>query len=104
MPLRDNRRVASDAARERLRASPAIRIEFAQLRHRLLHDLAAVTHRTNQLPVHMRLAVLLASRMAQVHALAFSRPRTSIATRRSPLHTLLRLNKRKFHRRESSPR
>ena len=103
MPLRANDRVASDAARQRLSTCPATGIEFAKLRHRLLHHLAAVAHGTNQLPVHMCLAVLLASGMAQVHALAFSRPRTSIATRRSPLHPLLPLEEGKFHHGKNPP-
>src|SRR3970282_1359722 len=103
MPLRRTGRIARDAARERLSPCPPFGIELAQLRHRLLNHPATVTHRANQLPVHVRLAILLSRRVPQVHESAFSASRTSIATRSSPLHHLLRLPEYEFDPRSDSP-
>jgi hypothetical protein len=43
-------------------------IEFAELRHRLLNDPTTNTHAAHQAPVAVNLPVLLANRVAQVHA------------------------------------
>jgi hypothetical protein len=66
MALQTDRR-AADAAGERLRPRSTGCIQFAQLSHRLLHDLATMARGPHELPIHVRLAVLLAGRVAQVH-------------------------------------
>jgi len=49
------------------RTGTALGIQFAQLCHRLLDDLAAHPHRAHQLPVRMDLALFTPCRMAEVH-------------------------------------
>ncbi len=58
---------AGNRASQRSRAGASLGVELAELRHRLLHNLAADAHRAHQTPVRMRLAVLHARRVAQVH-------------------------------------
>ena len=43
-------------------------IELAKMRHRLLNDAPADAHAAHQAPIAVNLPVLLANRMAQVHA------------------------------------
>jgi hypothetical protein len=43
-------------------------IKFAEMRHRLLNDATPNPHAAHQTPIAMNLAVLLASRVAQIHA------------------------------------
>ena len=61
-------RPPDDAARQRCGSRAPLRIELAQLRHRLLHHLAAAAHRAHQPPVDVRLAVFASCRVPQVHA------------------------------------
>ncbi len=60
---------AGDRAGQGLRPRAALRIEFAQVRHRLLHDLAPDAHRADQPPVRVDLAILPARGVAQIHLL-----------------------------------
>ena len=50
---------------------PALRVQLAEMRHRLLPDLPSDPHRAHQPPVGVRLAVLHARRVAQVHYSAY---------------------------------
>jgi len=58
--------------RQHPRRDPALLVELAKVRHRLLDHPLADTHAAHQAPGAVRLAVLLANRMAQVHAPAQS--------------------------------
>ena len=61
-------RRADQPARQRARLNPPVLIELAKLRHRLLNHPPPDTNAAHQTPVAMNLAVLLANRVAQVHA------------------------------------
>ena len=61
-------RSADHMLRQRPGCNPAALIEFAELRHRLLNDAPADTNAAHQAPIAMKLPVLLASRVAQIHA------------------------------------
>jgi hypothetical protein len=62
---------AGDRAGQRPRLGAALGVELTELRHRLLHDLAADAHRADQAPVGVGFAVLHARRVAQVHCPAY---------------------------------
>ena len=59
---------ADQMARQRPRLKPSVLIELAKLRHRLLDHAPADAHAAHQAPVAVNLPVLLANRVAQVHA------------------------------------
>ena len=61
-------RDADQPARKRARLHPSVLIELAKVRHRLLDHPPSNAHAAHQAPIAMNLAVLLANRMAQVHA------------------------------------
>src|SRR5262245_59471875 len=54
--------------RQRPCLDPSMLVEFTKVRHRLLDHPLADPHAAHQAPVAVDLAVLLANRMAQVHA------------------------------------
>jgi hypothetical protein len=69
--VREQRRLlrcADQPCRQRTRFEAALLIELTQMRHRLLDHPSTHPDAAHQRPVAMDLAVLLASRMAQVHA------------------------------------
>ena len=68
---------AGDLSRERLRVGAAFRVQFAELRHGLLHDLAVAANRTNQAPVDVLLAILPNRRMSEIHDRTPPRPNVS---------------------------
>src|SRR5208337_3227869 len=59
---------ANQPARQSARLDPSALVEFAKLRDRLLDHPPPNTNAAHQGPIAMNLAVLLANRMAQVHA------------------------------------
>jgi len=61
-------RSADQPAREGPRYQAPLLIELAKLRYRLLNDSTPNTNATNKTPVTVGLSVLLANRMAQIHA------------------------------------
>ena len=65
-------------------------IEFAQLRNGLLNHALADTYAANQSPVAMNFAVLLAGRVAQVHAHYQNRQNAKRKHPRSALHAQIR--------------
>ena len=67
-------RCADQSARQRARFEAAAFVEFAEMRNRLLDHSPPHPDAAHQRPVAMDLAVLLASRVAQVHAPSKSRP------------------------------
>jgi len=69
----------------------AVLIELAELRHRLLNDATTDAHAAHQPPVTMDLAVLLARRVAQVHAAYQSRRQRKRKHPRSALHARIGL-------------
>jgi hypothetical protein len=69
--------LAHDRARQRLGPRVTRRVEFAEVRHRLLDDLAPHADRTDQTPVGVGFAVLHPRRVAQVHLPRICRSRTS---------------------------
>jgi hypothetical protein len=61
-------RRADQAARQRAGPNLTARIEFAKMRHRSLDNASAMTLAAHETPVAMRLGVLPANRVAQIHA------------------------------------
>ena len=61
-------RGADQPARQRARLDPSALVELAKLRDRLLDHPPSDTNAAHQGPIAMNLPVLLANRMAQVHA------------------------------------
>jgi hypothetical protein len=61
-------RDADQPARKRARLDSSALIELAKMRDRLLDHPPADPNAAHQAPIAMKLAVLLANRMAQVHA------------------------------------
>ena len=61
-------RDADQSARKRARFHPPALVELAEVRHCLLDHAPSNAHTAHQAPITMNLAVLLANRMAQVHA------------------------------------
>src|SRR5271165_1390342 len=61
-------RCADQPCRQRTRHKPALLIDLAEMRHRLLDHAPTHPDAAHQRPVAMDLAVLLACRVAQVHA------------------------------------
>ena len=59
---------ADQPARKRSRLNAPVLIELAEMRHRLLDDAPPDTHAAHQPPIAVNLPVLLANRVAQVHA------------------------------------
>jgi hypothetical protein len=59
---------ADHMPRQRPRFNTTAFIEFAEMRHRLLNDATTDPHAAHQTPIAMNLSVLLASRVAQIHA------------------------------------
>ena len=55
-------------ASQRPRLNPAMLVQFAKIRHRLLDDTTPDTNAAYQAPIAVSLSVLLANRVAQVHA------------------------------------
>src|SRR5258707_9512771 len=60
--------IANQPARQRPRLNATVLVEFAKMRHRLLDDPTPDTNAAHQAPVAVNLPVLLANRVAQVHA------------------------------------
>jgi hypothetical protein len=56
------------SARKPSRLNAAMLIKLAKLRHRLLDDATPDTHAAHQAPIAVNLPILLANRVAQVHA------------------------------------
>ena len=56
------------SARKRSRRNASVRIDLAKMRHRLLNDAPPDTNAAYQPPIAVNLPVLLANRVAQVHA------------------------------------
>src|SRR5215468_492998 len=54
--------------RQGTRHQAPLLIELAKLRYRLLNDATPNTNATNKTPITVGLSVLLANRMAQIHA------------------------------------
>jgi len=67
---------ADQMARQRPRLKPSPRVELTKLRHCLLDDAAADPHAAHKTPVAMDFAVLPSRRVAQVHALITTQPRS----------------------------
>jgi len=61
-------RGADQPARQRARFRPSALVELAKLRDRLLDHPSSDTNNAHQGPIAMNLPVLLANRVAQVHA------------------------------------
>ncbi len=59
---------ADQTPRQRPRLDATVLIELAEMRHRLLNDATTNTNAAHQAPIAMNLAVLLANRVAQIHA------------------------------------
>src|SRR5262249_48176423 len=59
---------ADQMAGQRPRLKPTVLIEFAEMRHGLLNDPPSNAHTAHQTPIAVDLAVLLANRVAQIHA------------------------------------
>src|SRR4029078_5450404 len=59
-----------------------LRAHLSELRHRLLHHLAAAANRTHQAPIRVHLAVFTSRAVSQVHASTFF-------TRHLPVRNLL---------------
>ena len=59
---------ADQPARQRARLGPSALVELAKLRNRLLDHPSSDTNAAHQGPIEMNLPVLLANRVAQVHA------------------------------------
>src|SRR5262249_42601906 len=62
------------SARKNSRLNASVLIELTQMRHRLLDDASPDAHAAYQAPIAMNLSVLLANRVAQVHAPSEPRP------------------------------
>src|SRR3990172_6830869 len=56
-----------DLSRQGLRPGAPLGVQLAELRHRLLHHLAVAPHRADEAPVDVRLAVLAANGVPQIH-------------------------------------
>ena len=61
-------RRADQPARQRPRLNPAVLVKLAKMRHRLLNDATPDANAPHQTPIAVDLPILLANRMAQVHA------------------------------------
>ncbi len=61
-------RGADQPARQRARLDPSALVELAKLRDRLLDHPPSNPNAVHQVPIAMNLPVLLANRVAQVHA------------------------------------
>ena len=61
-------RRADQPAGQRPRLNAAVLVEFAEMRYRLLDDTTPETNATYQAPIAVSLSILLANRVAQVHA------------------------------------
>ena len=61
-------RRADQPARQRPRLNPAVLVKLAKMRHRLLNDATPDANAPHQTPITVDLPILLANRMAQVHA------------------------------------
>jgi hypothetical protein len=59
---------ADQVLRQRPGFDAATLVEFAEMRHGLLNDATTNPNATHQTPIAMNLAVLLAGRVAQIHA------------------------------------
>ena len=59
---------ADQPARKRPRLNASVLIELAKMRHRLLNDTPPDAHAAHQPPIAVNLPVLLANRVAQIHA------------------------------------
>jgi hypothetical protein len=70
-------RRADQAARQSAGSNLTARIKFAEMRHRSLDDPPAMTLAAHEAPVAMRLAVLLANRVPQIHAPSQPTPKRS---------------------------
>jgi hypothetical protein len=69
-------RLTDQMTRQRPSLKPAPLVELAKLRHRLLDDATANPHAAHEAPVTMDFAVLPYRRVAQVHALITTQPRS----------------------------
>src|SRR4029078_12494895 len=88
------------SARKNSRLNASVLIELTQMRYRLLDDAPPDPHTAYQAPIAMNLSVLLANRVAQVHAPSEPRPQPKkipkvVTTRsnhpRAPSNPLIRL-------------
>jgi hypothetical protein len=74
------------------RLNASVLIELAKMRHRLLDDAPPDAHATHQAPIAVNLTVLLANRVAQVHAPSQPPPRRKkipkVVTLKSPSRTV----------------
>jgi hypothetical protein len=59
---------ADQPAGQRPRLNPAVLVEFAKMRHRLLDDTPPDTNAGYQAPIAVSLSILFANRVAKVHA------------------------------------
>src|SRR6266851_2813777 len=91
---------ADQSARKRSRLNASVPIELAKMRHRLLDDAPPDAHTAHQTPIAVNLPVLLANRVAQVHAPSEPPPQRKkipkvVTTRsnhpRAPSNPLIRL-------------
>jgi hypothetical protein len=62
-------RRADQMPRQRSGFKATVLVELAKMRHRLLDDAPAHANTAHQPPIPVNLPVLLANRMAQIHAL-----------------------------------
>ncbi|HXL85347.1 MAG TPA: hypothetical protein VN989_14680 [Casimicrobiaceae bacterium] len=58
---------ADQMAGQRLRLKPAVLVELAKMRDRLLNDTTTNTHAAHQTPIAMNLPGLAQRRVAQIH-------------------------------------
>jgi hypothetical protein len=59
---------ANQTARKRARFNTSIFVELTKLRHRLLNDPTTNANAAHKTPITVGLPILLANRMAQIHA------------------------------------
>jgi hypothetical protein len=60
--------IADQPTRNGTGFNAAMFVKLSEMRHRLLNDAPANAHAANKAPIAMNLPVLLANRMAQIHA------------------------------------